>query len=135
MIFPCGEGNIMILPCGQSAVQTKRGQTVLIRSHWATNQLPYHGCMDNTLVRNHIQPSGFTLVLYVVTALVHYTPYSPARGGLTITNHSVVKTTNLFFLCNEPRYKAKTNITYWESSSHHCWTAPSNVASCKNTAD
>ena len=28
----------MILPCGQSAVQTKRGQTALIRSHWATNQ-------------------------------------------------------------------------------------------------
>ena len=41
--------------------------------------------MDNALVRNHIQPLGFALVLYVVTALVHYTPYSPGRGGLTIT--------------------------------------------------
>ena len=43
----------MILPCGQSAVQTKRGQTALIRSHRATNQLthPYHGCNDNALVR------------------------------------------------------------------------------------
>ena len=67
MIFPRGECNIMILPCGQSAVQTKRGQTAKIRSHRATNQLthPYQGCMDN--------------------ALVHYTPYSPGRGGLTIT--------------------------------------------------
>ena len=66
MIFPCGEGNIMILPCGQSAVQTKRGQTALIRSHRATNQLthPYHGCME-------------------YNALVHYTPYSRGRGGLT----------------------------------------------------
>ena len=69
MIFPCGEGNIMMLPCGQSAVQTKHGKTALIRSHRATNQLthPYHNCMDNALVRNHIQPSGFALVLYVIT--------------------------------------------------------------------
>ena len=75
MIFPCGEGNIMILPCGQSAVQTKRGQTALIRSHWATNHLthPYHGCMDN--------------------ALVHYTPNSPGRGGLTIT-YSMINVTD-----------------------------------------
>ena len=83
MIFPCGEGNITILPCGQSEAR----QINAIRSHRATNQLThtYHGCMDNTLVRNHIQPTGFVLVLYVVTALMHYTPYSPGRGGLTIT--------------------------------------------------
>ena len=38
---------------------------------------------------NHIQPSGFALVLYEVTALVHYTPYTTGRGGLTITySHS-----------------------------------------------
>ena len=37
-------------------------------------------------MRNHIQHLGFALVLYVVTALVHYTPYSPGRGRLTITN-------------------------------------------------
>ena len=36
-------------------------------------------------MRNHIQPSGFALVLYVVTALVHYIPYSTSRGVLTIT--------------------------------------------------
>ena len=42
-------------------------QTALIRSHKTTNQLthPYQSCMDN--------------------ALVHYTLYSPGRGGLTIT--------------------------------------------------
>ena len=43
----------------------------------------------NALVRNHIQPSG---VLYVVTAPVHYTPYSPGRGGLTITYITVSPT-------------------------------------------
>ena len=41
--------------------------------------------MDNALVCNHIQPSGFALMLFVVTALVHYTPYSPGRGGLNST--------------------------------------------------
>ena len=34
---------------------------------------------------NRIQPSGFALVLYEVTALVHYTPYSTGWGALTIT--------------------------------------------------
>ena len=35
----------------------------------ATKQLihPKQGCMDHALVCNHIQLSGFTLVLYVVT--------------------------------------------------------------------
>ena len=43
--------------------------------------------MANTLV--HIlttySPSGFVRTLYVVTALVHYTPYITAWGVLTIT--------------------------------------------------
>ena len=34
---------------------------------------PKQGSLEyNVLVRNHTLPSGFTLMLYVVTALVHY---------------------------------------------------------------
>ena len=50
--------------------------------YWTTNQLipPKLGCMEyNALVRNHIFicTCGYTLV--------HYIPYSPASGVLTIT--------------------------------------------------
>ena len=47
-----------------------------------TNQLTHltSAIWNNALVCNHIQPLGFALVLYVVTALMHYIPYSTCRG-------------------------------------------------------
>ena len=55
----------------QSIVQSNPGFTPLLRS-------AVYG-----IGHNHIQPSGFTLglVLYVVTALVHYIPYSTIIVG------------------------------------------------------
>ena len=44
--------------------------------------------MDNTLVRLLRR----ALVLYVVTVLGHYIPYSPGKGGLTINNNIPVET-------------------------------------------
>lgn len=55
-------------------------------THWDTiyDCTKRYRCGCNVHVRNH-----FALVLYkcvyVVTALMHYTPYSPGRGVLTIT--------------------------------------------------
>ena len=43
-------------------------------------------CLYYNLYMHYIQPSGFVLVLYVNTALVHYIPYSACRGVLTILN-------------------------------------------------
>ena len=55
-------------------------------THWDTiyDCTKRHRCGCNVHVHNH-----FALVLYkcvyVVTAFMHYTPYSPGRGVLTIT--------------------------------------------------
>ena len=86
MIFPCGTANYYSI-CPSDQTQTPHLYLLQLLD---TNQLtnPYMWCMDKALVRNRIQPSGFALVLYEVTALVHYTPYTTGRGGLTITQHT-----------------------------------------------
>ena len=37
-------------------------------------------------------------MLYVVTTLVHYNPYSPGRGVLIITYHVVLRSPEVFYI-------------------------------------
>ena len=86
----------MILPCGTADYYRYLAQwsdsdttLVVLSQQWGyklvNTPLLYSAVWNNALMRNHIQPSGFALVLYVVTALVHYISYSTSRGVLTIT--------------------------------------------------
>ena len=80
-------------------------------------------------VTMHIQPSGFVLMLYVVTALMHYIPYSTCRGVLTIADilcipHIFIVTTSkkllyIIYIALDPR------LCNHRSVEHHIYYLPS----------
>ena len=101
----------MILPCGQLAMYiklvinidmiiTEAMSALSMHTHYyillldrgvgyksVNTSLPAWAVwiMHSCGIRSHVQPTVFALLLYVVTALVHYNPYSPGRGVLTIS--------------------------------------------------
>ena len=89
-------------------------------------------------MRNHIQHLGFGLVLYVVTALVRYTPYSPGRGRLTITNSMphilvmLVAGLKIILLCLAYLFVLVTCITEHNNSENTCplWHIESKNGEC-----
>ena len=86
MILPCGTADY----CRYLAQWSDSDTTLVVLSQqWGykpvnTPLLVLYGIMHSCVTT--YKPSGFALVLYVVTALVHYIPYSTSRGVLTITN-------------------------------------------------